>query len=253
MLLLVLGCGGSDSEDNSVDLPFSVQFGGAPLECGVDVSAGSPAAPVSVSNLRFFVHDVFVSSGTSVARVVLSPDGVFQSESLALMDMTGENCTGAQHTTLSGTVGLSGPYDGLHFTVGVPTAQNHLDAAEAEPPLDDPRTWWGWRMGYVHLRADFSSGTHASWGAHYGAADCEGTGATATCLEENLVEVDLALDPANGVLVDLDALTAAIDFNAPLDEATNPDAGCFGTADDPDCLALTQALESDDTPVFTTP
>lgn len=253
MLFLILACGETTQESNSIEVPFSAQFGGARLACGAGVPTGEAGAPVSLSNLRFFVHDVFVSAGSSVSRVVLEPDGLFQSETIALIDITGEDCTGDVHTVLTGSAGLPGPYDGFHFNLGVPASQNHLDAAEAEPPLDDSRTWWGWRMGYVHFRADFSSDTHPAWGAHYGASDCEGTGATSACLAENVVEVDLAADPSDGVLVDVDALTANIDFNASLDELTNADAGCFGVGDDPDCIELTRALEAVDNPVFRAP
>jgi len=68
--------------------------------------------------------------------------------------------------------GAPGTYRGLSFSIGVPTADNHKDAATQSLPLGpNSGMYWGWNPGYIfHMiegKADSASGS-VNFGYHIG-------------------------------------------------------------------------------------
>ena len=249
---LALGCGDgagtppSASDSGRVDLTFLAELGGEPFACGRTFAGiGTTGATIEPGDLRFYVSDFrLVREDGSEEPVVLDQDGVWQVDDLALLDF--EDATGRcsfagtaeTNRSVRGTA-APGAYAGVRFTLGVPFARNHGDAATAPPPLNRTALFWNWNAGYKFLLFDnWSQSNGNEFRMHLGATRCDGDGRgnVTACGNPNRVAVDLApFDPrADAVVVDLGSLLADsdVDRNAP---QTPP--GCMGSPNDDDCAA----------------
>lgn len=189
-----------------IDIPFAAVFDDADIACDA-------AAPVQLTDLRFYVYDVHLIDAEGEAHAVeLTDDGFWQHGELALLDLedgTGGclNGTSDTNTRVTGTI-ADGDYRGLEFTLGVPFELNHGDPLRAEAPLGDADMHWHWRGGYKFLRAGVRTDDDGFW-LHLGSTACEGTIQNITgCGAPNRVRVSIAgFEPGiDTVRVDLAAL-----------------------------------------------
>ena len=257
-LMVVLGsaCGGaSPSMDAGVDdhhedagagvthLMFGARAGSQAFACGTAMMLGSPATAFQPMDLRFYVTDVKLKSHDGDwVPFVLTPDSKFQDADSALLDFedgTG-GCvdgTSATHTTLTGSA-PAGHYHGVSFTVGLPFAKNHGDAAAAAPPLDSTAMFWNWQFGYRFLKIEGStSGMPAGWLLHLGSTGCmpgSAPNSVSSCTNPNMVTVELEgdFDPETSVIsLDLATLFSGNDLDVNLNDAP----GCMSGDTDTDC------------------
>jgi len=190
-----------------LQVEFVPTFGESVLSCG------GPAG-LSMTDLRFYVHNLRLEDVSGeVHRVQLEP-GDWQQEDLALLDLEdgSGNCingTGVTNAIVRGTV--SGEkFRALEFTLGVPFEQNHADPLLAASPLGDADMHWHWRGGYKFLRAGIRSDTDSFW-LHLGSTGCKGTIQNITgCNAPNRVTVRLEdYTPGDAIAVDLAALVGS--------------------------------------------
>lgn len=206
IVALSAACGPAEER---LDIPFAVTFDGATLDC--EKSAGE----ASLTDLRFYVHDVaLLKADGSATPVRLTDDATWQAGRIALLDLeSGKgdclNGTFPQHTRLQGAV-EEGDYVGLRFVLGVPFELNHKDPLQASAPLNDSAMHWHWRSGYKFFRAGVRTPGDRFW-VHVGSTGCEGTvNAISACSAPNRPVVVLRdFDPwQDAVSVDLFALVA---------------------------------------------
>lgn len=251
-LLSLLACDPKGEEDLlEVSIPFTATVAGEDFACGTTYPGlGTTGVTIDPQDLRLYVYDVALidASGEAVA-VALDQDRTWQYQNLALLDFedgTGACATGSPdtHTAVTGTV-PRGDYQGLTFMVGVPTAFNHLDAATAPAPLNDPGLWWAWTSGFKYARIDVGTGNNPAFYFHLGATDCaQAEDGSYSCTLDNLPAVTLAdfvLD-ADAVNIDLARLYAGNDLEAPVDYVTDFVSGCMAFAGDPECEAMLGTL-----------
>jgi uncharacterized repeat protein (TIGR04052 family) len=174
--------------------PVTIEF--MPQFEQLDVSCEEDAAEVLLTDLRFYVYDVKLTTATgSQAQVRLDDEVPWQQSDLGLVDLENGrgacmNGTAGTRNILQGTV-RPGAYTGLQFTLGVPLDRNHADPLIASPPLDDPAMHWHWRAGYKFLRAGVRTEDDGFW-IHLGSTSCEGTVGNITgCRAPNRVTVSL--------------------------------------------------------------
>lgn len=224
-------------------LRFAAKVGTDNFACGATYALGTPRTQYQPRDLRFYVSELTLvtDEGTAVP-FVLTADGAFQDEGLALLDFengTGEcaNGTAPTHTTLVGSA-PGDHYVALEFTVGVPFAQNHQDATAAPAPLNSTAMFWNWLGGYKFLRIDgVTTGLPMGHNLHVGSTGCV-AGATpnsvASCSTPNRARIALTGFDAETSVVTLDL--------AALFEGTNLDTnvalsapGCMSAGTDTDC------------------
>jgi uncharacterized repeat protein (TIGR04052 family) len=154
-----------------VVVEFSASWDGQAITCS--------SSDIGLTDLRFFVSNVvLIDSKGSEHELLLTPDGRWQQESLALIDLEdGEgacvNGTAEMHAKLSGTSKIA-DFNAVRFTVGVPFELNHANPLLAESPLDDAAMHWHWRSGYKFLRAGVTTPSDGFW-LHLGSTGCKGT------------------------------------------------------------------------------
>ncbi|MEW6267698.1 MAG: MbnP family copper-binding protein, partial [Thermodesulfobacteriota bacterium] len=232
------------TDPSAVALTFLAEIDGEPFACGRSFAGvGTSAATVEPADLRFYVSDVrLVGEDGAETPLLLDQDGTWQLEDLALLDFEDGSgrCSFAGsrevNTSIRGTA-PPGAWAGVRFTVGVPFARNHGDAATAPPPLDATALFWNWNAGYKFFVFDsWAQASGNEFRVHVGSTRCEGDGRghVSGCGNPNRIPVEIApLDPReDAVVVELAALLVATDVerNAP---ETPP--GCMGAPADPDC------------------
>ncbi|PKN58230.1 MAG: metallo-mystery pair system four-Cys motif protein [Deltaproteobacteria bacterium HGW-Deltaproteobacteria-14] len=237
--LALLACGDEGtSADVHHTLTFAAVAGGRAVTCGETYSLGDPAMAAEISDLRFYVHDVRLLTAAGVGvPLVLDDDGRWQDGAVALLDFedkTGACTTGTTetHTEIGGTA-PDGDYTGVAFTVGVPEALNHEDAATAGSPLNLSSLFWSWTGGYKFFRLDLATAA-GGWHVHIGSTACTGgPDAAISCARPNRPEVRLTgvVPGRDTVAFDLAALLSDSDLGA-------GDAGCQSGDDEPDCAAI---------------
>jgi uncharacterized repeat protein (TIGR04052 family) len=257
--------GGSDPEPAPTDQPITIDFravvGAEDFACGSTYSLGTAPSSFQAADLRFYVHDVklHMHDGT-VAPLVLTNDGSFQRDGLALLDFEdGSSACAAfgdapTHTTLTGR-GPLGHVHGIQFTVGVPEDMNHLDATTAVAPLNRTTLFWSWTTGYKHMRIDGvvtnvpatpnPPGNFHNF--HLGSTGCAqlvpgDSTAGAVCNVSNRPVVYLpTLEPeTQAVVIDLQELFSASNLDAVASGLGA--AGCMSGATDPECGPIFQQL-----------
>jgi uncharacterized repeat protein (TIGR04052 family) len=240
---VVLGTGCSPVEPEPVSIRFKGAVADRPFSCSQSYSAVA-GQTIEPADFRFYVQDVtLLTADGEEAPVELTPDGLWQTAELALLDFedrTGR-CSGTAevNTQIRGTVADRGKaWAGLRFTVGVPFAQNHQDRAAAPSPLNLTSMFWSWQSGYKFARIEGTTQAGSAYVLHLGSTGCvkDGAGQVTSCASPNRATVTLSgFDPARGsVVVDLSALLAAADLGA--------GAECHSSAERPACGAYFQAL-----------
>jgi uncharacterized repeat protein (TIGR04052 family) len=249
----VAGCADEvHNHANSVDVvvPFAAVVDGAAFACdGVYEGVGAGGATFSPKDARLYVHGVTLLAGDEERPVALTDDGAFQSDGVALLDFeddSGSCETGSArtHTSLTGTVASLDGVTGLRFTVGVPVAKNHLDAATAAPPLNDPGMFWAWASGYKHVKVEGSTAVKDTVFFHLGAQTCSGDPGAFVCEHENTAPVTLDYQDGDTVDVDIGAIFAGVDVDAAL-AAGDGLPGCMSFDADPECAPMFGAFGLD--------
>lgn len=262
LAVLAFGCGDGGSsggpaatpgpvDDGRVNLTFLAELAGEPFACGRTFGGiGTTGATIEPGDLRFYVSDFrLVREDGSEEPVVLDQDGVWQVDDLALLDF--EDASG--RCSFSGTTETNrsvrgtaapGSYVGVRFTLGVPFARNHGDAASAPAPLNHTALFWNWNAGYKFLLYDnWAQSNGNEFRMHVGSTRCagDGRGNVTSCANPNRVDVDLTpFDPRNDAIVaDLASLFTGsnVERNAP---GSQP--GCMGSPNDDDCAAPFERL-----------
>ena len=262
LLLLLAACGGdsdtgASAEEVKVSLPFRAQAGEVSAACGAALAGlGTTDATADLLDLRFFVHDVaLLNEQGEAVPVALEQDGRWQHEGVALVDLedgSGTCGTGSPdvHEMVTGVV-PAGHYHGVRFKVGVPEALNHLDAATAPAPLNDPALWWTWTSGYKFLKVDVATSSNPGFVMHLGATDCSGdpgsgyacgtTNVPEVTLDDLMVHAESVPEVMGDIVVDVAALHAGSDLDgAP--PAGDHMAGCMSGPTDPQCAPIFAAL-----------
>jgi uncharacterized repeat protein (TIGR04052 family) len=212
LVLLSLGvaCAPATTE---IDIPFSVLYNGKPISCD------TPADSASMTDLRFYIHDLrLLGPGSQENPIALRPDDLWQTEAVALLDF--ENGKGAcingserTNTTIRGRHNAA-EVRGLSFRIGVPEHLNHENALTAKAPLNFTDMHWHWASGYKFLRAGIETQDDGFW-IHLGSSQCEGTiGDIKGCRASNRPDVILTeFSPGTDrVVIDLAGLFAEIDL-----------------------------------------
>jgi len=225
LLLLLLGVGCAP-DSFVVDIPFRVQFDGRDLAC-TDIDSA-----VALTDLRFYVHDLrLLGEGNHEIPVELIPDGIWQSDSVALLDFEDGDGACVNGSARINTVirGLASNIDvkGLLFEIGVPEILNHADPMMATAPLSYTDMHWHWASGYKFLRGGIQTADDGFW-MHLGSSRCEGTiGDIKGCRSANRPTVRLdGFEPGRHiVIVDLGMLFSGIELEDghPSDCSSGPD------------------------------
>ena len=236
------GEGEGDGEGDAVTLPFAALINGAPFSCQGDPAfvLGSGDVATTFLDARFYVHDIELLAG-SERRPVTLDDNTFQRDGVALLDFeNGDSAscdTGSPetHTAVTGRVSSVAGVTGVSFVVGVPEDLNHLDVAAVEAPLNVQSMYWNWTGGYKFLKVDVQTdvGGRSSF-FHVGSTACSGDPGAITCANPNRIALELDIDLAKGVDVDLARLFDGIDLDA-APAAGDPVKGCMSGPDDPEC------------------
>lgn len=227
----------------AVTIDFAAKIGGEAFACGQTYDAiGSAGSAYVASDFRFYVHDVRLVGDGGTFAVELD-EGPFQAGGVALLDFEtgGAGCqmgSTSTHTAITGTV-PAGTYTGIVFKVGVPFAQNHLDVAAANPPLDVPAMYWAWSSGYKFVKIDGAVGG-AGFNLHVGSTGCGTTGTTppgAPCASPNVAEIELAgFSPGTSVIVaDIAPVLADVDVSV---NTADTAPGCMSFPGDPECVTI---------------
>ena len=229
-----------DASTQSVTLTFAAQAGDAPVGCGDEVEGlGATQSSMTIRDFRFYVHDVqLVADDGSAVPLFLEQDGKWQRDGVALLDFEdgASACEFGNSDMRAKVTGElpAGSYTGLRFRVGVPFAQNHANAAEADAPLNLSAMFWNWNAGYKFLRIDMRNEQGDPFNVHLGSTGCQGDqmGNISGCLNENRVSVELDDFAADRdvIVVDLAELLADTDL-----ESNELQPGCMSNPDDSDC------------------
>ena len=118
---------------------FSVEYNGEPIQC--DERA------IALSDLRFYIHNVRLLDTTGESRTVyLVDDGLWQNESVALIDLeNGEGSCANGNALVNDEIRgrfAGHAVHGIRFEIGVPEKLNHADPLQAVPPLDRTPMHW---------------------------------------------------------------------------------------------------------------
>lgn len=231
-----------DAAIQAVELQFAARVNGEPFVCGQTYEGvGSTAAAYTATDFRFYIHDLaLLPAGGGDAVSVTLEENDSQSGALALLDF--EDRSGAcemgstsTHTTVTGAI-AAGEYVGVSFKVGVPFEMNHLDPVTDPAPLKQTGMSWAWQFGYKFIKADGSVGGQG-FNLHLGSTGCPGDSAeqppSGPCVNPNVVEVELALDPgADTIVADVGRVLRDVDI-----AVNTPDTapGCMSFPGDPEC------------------
>jgi uncharacterized repeat protein (TIGR04052 family) len=244
-----IGCTGAPATPEGhvdVEIPFEARVSGEPFACGTSFPGiGIGAVAVEALDFRLYVHDVaLLDADGEPVPLELEQDGRWQYEDVALLDFedgTASCATGSpeMRTVVVGRV-PEGEYHGLRFRVGVPVELNHLDAAVAPAPLNDPGLWWAWTSGFKYARIDVKTEQNPSFFLHLGATNCSRDDAGEYgCELDNVPLVSLPDFHGDGtVVLDLAALYADSDLDAQPDYVTDFVSGCMAFEGDPECHTL---------------
>lgn len=226
LALSIVALGACGQAMQPVSITFHGKVGTETFACGQTYSGlGTSKTQVQLSDFRFYVHDLrLIDSGGAEQPVTLSQDGLWQYESVALLDFEDKTgpCDGtaATNTALHGSAAVgSGSYTGLRFVLGVPSELNHGNQATAPAPLNFTSLFWTWQDGYKFLRTEGKTvGAGSTVMFHLGSTGCAKGGSgpeTTTCQTTNEAAIELVgFDPQqNRVAVDLAALLSGSDLS----------------------------------------
>lgn len=247
LLLLLAGCAPAPSGE-PVSIAFRASVAGEPWACETTYDGmGLDGASYAALDLRLYVHDVrLVTSTGDEIPVVLTPDGAFQDDEVAMLDFE-TNCLGGTAATHEVILGRAEPADdvvAIRFRLGVPEHRNHLLAASQPAPLNQTALFWGWQAGYMFLNA--VGRTEAGLSVFVlGAMDCTGDArmGTRTCTRGNRPEIELPVAgmealTTGAVVLDVAQLYAGIDARTD----GGGSIGCESLPTDPECAPMFDAL-----------
>lgn len=242
-------------EEQNVRLAFDIRVNGSQAMCGgVYDGVGSGAQQdYELRDFRFYVSDLHLhgSDGTVPLRLAARADGtVYQdaSHGVALLGLV-QGCdapTTVRVLDIAGTA-ASGDYDELCFSLGLPFALNHLDAATAPSPLSSTAMAWSWLSGRKFVRVDGigdADGARRNFFVHLGSTGCtNGSGTSSAppdgvCGQPNLAEVCLDYATIKGgarIVADIAPVLAEVDITTNTD-GTAP--GCMSGGSDPECVTV---------------
>jgi len=238
--------------DTSITLDFRGLVDGEPFACGREYTGiGTSASSFEPLDFRLYLHDfaVVTPDGEEVP-VVPVQDARWQRDGFALLDFEDgtaacETGSPTTHTTVELYDESASEIAGIAFSIGLPASENHLDAATAPAPLNEPGMWWSWRGGYKFVRADVRTASGTPFYFHLGSTSCEGTPATGfSCGKGNIPRITIdGLDPDDQEIgVDLARLYDGVDITAVPDFASDFVAGCMAFSGDPECPGMFAAL-----------
>ena len=225
ILLAVLLINSSSCAEKRIPVrfEFSAIWAGEPIACGNDTRF--------LTDLRFIVSNIVLIDSNGVEHAVqLKPDGRWQQENLALIDLENgqgscRNGTIEMNNVASGSA-TTGDYTAIRYTIGVPFEQNHANPLLATAPLDDSAMHWHWRSGYKFLRVGVATPTDGFW-LHLGSTGCMGTVQNITeCSNPNRItvtNVDFTPD-SKGIAIDVAELvsSANLEDGIPSDCSSGP-------------------------------
>jgi uncharacterized repeat protein (TIGR04052 family) len=158
-----------------------------------------------------------------------------------------------------------GNYQGLQFTLGIPSQLNHADATLAPSPLNLTSLWWNWRGGYKFMRLDLqnqntalkqeeskhqnhpmNSQTHSDRGfpIHIGSTGCQGdtdTQKPSECSNPNQSRIELDnFNPEQNIVV-ADVANLLTKTNLITNQPDSP-MGCMSSPEDQDCSGIMHNL-----------
>lgn len=250
--LWLVGCGSSDdSGQKTLTLEFQARFGAEPFDCSATISElGTSKVSAKPLDFRLFAHDFqLIRSNGEALPLRLIDDDVWQHDGVALLDFedgSGSCETGSPEVNRSvrGSAPPHDDYTGLAFTVGIPEAMNHLDAATAPAPFNTPGMWWSWQGGFRYLRIDVAPDDNPDgFFFHLGGTNCSGSVAHGfTCQYPNLARIELGASTPSPIIIDAAALYRDLDLTRKPDQRSDSVAGCMASAGDPECPAMFSAL-----------
>jgi uncharacterized repeat protein (TIGR04052 family) len=196
-----------------------MRFGGEPLACDT--------GDVSLTDLRFYVHDVRVvtADGDQVPLTLLA-DSLWQNGTVVLLDFeNGEGrCTNGTQPVNRSVRGMApaGEYVGLMFRIGVPEELNHQNPLVAEAPLNYSFMHWHWSTGYKFLRAGIANDLDGFW-MHLGSSRCAGATGCGSA-NRPLIELPAHVPGRDIVVLDLLRLIEGVDLadGVPSDCSSGP-------------------------------
>lgn len=248
---LLIGCPGPSGDLYTIQVQPMVD--GAAFSCGTPLTnLGTTAATRSATDLRMYIHDVQLieADGTRV-DLALEDDGLWQGQDVTFLDFadgTGScaDANGATNDLITGYASEGTAPVGIEFRVGMPAELNHIDAATAEPPLNETGMWWTWSGGFKWLRMEMVDDQDETFFFHHGSTGCDGSPeAGFTCAYQNDTRVVIdAFDADTQVLaMDLSVLFAGNDFDAPIDFGSGDFIkGCMAFPDDAECAPMFTSL-----------
>ena len=241
LALAIAGC-----SSPTYKIAFAPLVAGAPFSCtGSYPNIGTTKSTVAPQDFRMYVHAVsLVDKSGKTQPLTLVQDGTWQRDDVALLDFedgTGTCMTASPATnfTVTGTA-PAGDYSGVQFTVGLPSDHDHLAAATAAAPLNQPAMWWSWLGGYRYLKLDLQTTGNATYFFHLGAEDCTGASMTTIdCKYPNLATITLSgfAPDKNKIGIDLATLLADSNVDEQPDQMTTFTPGCMSDPGDTQCPA----------------
>jgi uncharacterized repeat protein (TIGR04052 family) len=248
--LAATGCEETD-QSRAISISFAAKVGNEPFSCSAQFgNLGTQQSTAQALDLRMYIHDVqLLRADGSAEPIELDQDGQWQRDSIAFLDFeNGEGTcqTGSPETRtkITGQV-PTGDYVGVAFSVGLPSKQNHLDAATAPAPLNIPGMWWSWSGGYKFVRLELRTVKNPTYFFHLGSTACEGTVKNGySCAASNQAPIRLeSFDPdRNTIVFDVEALLANSDLDYQIDPMNDGISGCMSFPGDPECPAMFTAL-----------
>jgi uncharacterized repeat protein (TIGR04052 family) len=254
----------NDTNEQVVEIPFRALIGNEDFDCKKSYTLGADQTQIQPKDFRYFVSDIkFINTDGSKESLRLEQDGQWQRGNVVLLDYaTAEaNCAkssspdAATHTSVRGVI-KKGTYIGIEFALGLDDKTNHLDAATAEPPLNNPGMWWSWKGGYKEIRLEMTVTSDGpakgkDYLVHHGATGCSGNSPeTFTCKNENNALILLQGNPlTSGITFDLsklfegeklqEELTQNLSTTKQMGVVANPSSwGCMAFVGDGDCEYL---------------
>lgn len=213
----------------AVSIRFDARVGDKEFDCAQTYDDfGSGDSSIKPRDFRFFVHNLrLINDQGEEVEVAMDDRALWQSQGVALLDfedgrggceMSGDAAT---NSIVTGVV-PEGNYEGLRFTLGVPSSRNHDDPLTLDAPFQSPGMAWSWLFGFKFARIELSTirgseGDVVKNGVfHLGSTACSEDNGVYQCEKSNRPEVDLPSFRLDGgiVVADLGALFADSDLSS---------------------------------------
>jgi hypothetical protein len=151
------------AENQPVSIRFRAQVGDQDFACGKTYEGiGASKSRISPRDFRFYVQSVeLLNEKGDFVPVAFTPDGKWQTEHVALLDLEDAtvrcaNGTPEMNDRINGTV-PPGHYKGMRFVLGVPFEENHQELTKLPSPLNLTALSWVWNAGHKFARIELTS------------------------------------------------------------------------------------------------